>query len=190
MITVSCLRRAQLLALCAALFLGGAVGEAGAQTSTSVSLPIAPGTRVRVKARGLVAPLLANYMQVRGDTAMFIEDVSGRGIWSFALSDITSLERTAGEARSNRRDIVRWGGYGAGAGLVLGLVVSASLTPDTDKKYSRPLSGLLGMAIGGTGGALYGSRKSSEKWVSVPMPRRISFLPHRGGATVGLGFTF
>jgi hypothetical protein len=43
----------------------------------------------------MVVPLIANFLEQRGDTLVFIEDERGRGVWSFGLSQIERLETSA-----------------------------------------------------------------------------------------------
>jgi hypothetical protein len=153
------------------------------------SLPIAPGTRVRVASPKLVAPLVANFLRMRGDTAVFMEDGSGRGVWSIQLADITRLERSSGERRGERGNMLKGAAIGGGAGLVLGYGFAATFSPsDSSKKFSRALTGLVGAAVGGTIGALIGYRRGVENWTNVTLPRRLSVIPYRRGA--GLSFTF
>jgi hypothetical protein len=151
---------------------------------------IAPGSRVRVQAATLVAPLVANFLEQRSDTLVFIEEGTGRGIWSFAIGQIQRLERTAGEGGRNRRPMARGALVGAGAGLVAGLLFAAVASPSSEEEmYSRPLTGLLGAGIGGAIGAFIGSRKQSEQWISVPLPGHLSLQPDfRSGMRVSFSF--
>jgi hypothetical protein len=150
---------------------------------SGVTLPIAPGTRVRVTADNLVTPLIANYLELRGDTIILFEEGAGRGIWSVTLDQVRRLEATAGTRRVNRPYVVRGALIGGAVGAVGGVVFAASTSPsDPDKQYSRPLSGLLGAAVGAGIGALIGSRFTAEGWVPVRLPGRMSLAPHRGGA--------
>jgi hypothetical protein len=163
------------------------VSAAGAQQA----LPIAPGTRVRVRAANLVAPLVANFLQMRGDTAVFIEDAAGKGVWSLHVSDIARLERSDGEQRANKPYIIRGAAAGAAVGLVGGLLVASSLEPsDSDKKYSRGASGAAGAVVGAVIGGLIGSRFGAERWTNVPLPRRMSVLPGPRGMGLRVGFDF
>lgn len=161
----------------------------GAEAQQAIS--IAPGTRVRVRAANLVAPLVANFLQMRGDTAVFIEDAAGRGVWSLHVSDITRLERSDGEQKSNTPYIIRGAAIGAGVGAVGGLLIASSLKPsDSGKKYSRGLSGGAGAVVGGIIGAVIGSRFGSERWTNVSLPRRLSVLPDSRGLGLRVGFNF
>lgn len=161
-------------------------------TPSRVGLPIVPGTRVRVTASTLVAPLIANFLEMRGDTAVFIENSSGRGIWTFTLDQITRLEQSAGEQNRNGDYMLKAGALGFGGGAALGLIFSSTVRPsDTSKRYSRLWTGLAGGAVGGAIGALIGSRFSREGWTRLPLPHRMSFAPHRrGGLDVGFDFSF
>jgi hypothetical protein len=133
----------------------------------------------------MVAPLVANFMHMSADTAVFIEDVAGRGIWSIQVGEITRLERSIGERRMQAPLMIRWGLIGAGAGAVGGLLVSSTFKPSDDtRKYDRLTSALVGSGIGAVVGALYGGRKPREAWTDVPI-RRVTVAPSRNGVTVG-----
>ena len=172
------------------LCLAGLAPEAGAQASSRAAVPITAGTRVRVKTPTLVAPLIANFLEQRGDTLVFIEDGRGRGVWSFALAQIERLETTGGESGRNKRPVGRGAVIGGGIGLVGGLLFAAAAQPsDSTKKYSRPLTAGLGAGIGVGLGAIIGSRAKSERWVNVPLPRQFSLIPNRrGGFSIAIGF--
>jgi hypothetical protein len=153
------------------------------------AIPIAPGTRVRVRATNLVAPVVANFLQMRGDTAVFIEDAAGRGVWSLHVSDITKLERSNGERKANQPYIVRGAIIGGGAGLVGGLLIASSLKPsDSGKKYSRGASGGAGLLVGAVVGGIIGSRFGAERWTAVSLPRRVSVLPDSRGLGLRVEF--
>ena len=154
--------------------------------------PVPPGTRVRVHADNLVTPLVAHFLEMRGDTAVFIEDAAGRGVWSLSLDQITKLERSAGDQRSNTPYIMKGALIGAPIGAVGGFIFSASFHPsDSTKKYNRFPTALVGAVVGAGVGALVGTRFASEHWSNVPLPRRVSLMPSpRGGFQVGLGFVF
>lgn len=158
--------------------------------STQSELPIAPGTRVRVTADNLVTPLIANFLELRGDTLILFEEGAGRGIWSVALGQVQRLEATAGDRGLHRPYIVRGALVGAGAGAIAGLVFASALEPsDPDREYSRPLTGLVGAAVGAGIGALIGSRFTTEAWMPVPLPRGLSLRPGRAGL-LGLTVVF
>lgn len=155
------------------------------------SLPIAPGTRVRVASPRLVAPLVANFLRMRGDTAVFIEDGSGQGVWSIQLADITRLEQSSGERRGETRNVAKGAAIGGGAGFVLGYAFAAVFSPsDSSKKFSRGLTGLAGAAVGGAIGAYFGYRRGVENWTNVALPRRLSLIPYHRGAGLSLTFEF
>jgi len=156
----------------------------------SNAVPLTPGSRVRVKTPTMVVPLIANFLEQRGDTLMFIEDERGRGVWSFGLSQIERLETSAGEAGVNKAPIARGATIGGGIGLVLGVVFAASATPsDSTKEYSKIMTGVAGAGIGALIGAIIGSRAKSERWVAVALPRKLSLVPNRGGGfTLSFGF--
>lgn len=158
--------------------------------SAAQGLPLVAGARVRIKATNLVAPLVANYLELRGDTLMLFEESAGRGVWSFALSQVERLETTTGDRRGHRPYILRGAAYGFAGGTVAGLLFAASVSPsDPDREYSRPLTAVVGGAIGAGVGALIGSRLVAEGWAPVPLPRRVSLTPDlRGGLRLGIGF--
>lgn len=143
------------------------------------TVPVPPGSRVRVKTPNLVAPLIANFLEQRGDTLVFIEDGRGRGLWSFSIGQIERLEMTAGEAGRNKAPIAKGAAIGAGVGLVLGVIFASVADPaDESRKYSSFLTGALGAGVGAGVGAYFGSRVKAEHWVDVPLNRRLSLRAH------------
>lgn len=157
---------------------------------TPQGLPLARGARVRIKASNLVAPLVANYLEVRSDTLILFEESAGRGVWSFALAQVERLETTTGDQRGHRRYILRGAAYGFAGGAVAGFLFASSSKPsDPDREYSRPLSAFVGGALGAGVGALIGSRIVAEGWAPVPLPRRVSIGPDAQGR-LRLGLTF
>lgn len=135
-------------------------------------LPLVPGARVRVTAQGMVAPLVANYLELRGDTLVVFEEGSARGIWSFALDDIGRLETTLGERPFHRPYILRGTAIGSALGAAAGIVFAAvAKPPDPTTRYDRLLSAAAGAAGGGAIGALVGSRFKAESWRTVPLPQ-------------------
>jgi hypothetical protein len=162
---------------------------ASAQRATQSSISLLQGSRVRVKAATMVAPLIANYLEQRGDTLVFIEEGRGPGVWSFAISQIDRLETTAGEGGRVQRYVARGAAYGAGAGAIGGLIFAGVASPsDSTKEYSRPLTALAGAAVGAGIGAIIGSRFKTERWVNVPIVRQLSFeLDPRRGILVTIG---
>lgn len=167
----------------------GIVPQLGAQTRTSGSVPVIPGSRVRVSTPNLVAPLIANFLEQRGDTLVFIEEGTGPGVWTFELSQIQQLERTAGEAGHNRKPIVLGAAIGAGVGLVSGAVFARFLQPsDSTREYNRVLTALVGAGVGAGVGGFWGSRVKTERWVNVPLPRQFSLRTN--GRGVALTFLF
>lgn len=183
------------------VLLGASTVIAGAQQTTTPAtpatpgrlgaLPILPGTRVRVKASNLVTPLVATYLEMRGDTAVFIESV-GRGLWSLALDQITSLERSAGEQRRNSSYVIKSAAIGVPIGaLAFWGVTGIFRTGDSTRKFSRGATAALGAVVGGVVGGIVGTRFATEHWSPVPLPKRVSFVPtRRGGLQVGVGFNF
>lgn len=170
----------RLKALLVTMILACSSRDALAQARPS-TVPVPPGSRVRVKTPSLVAPLVANFLEQRGDTLVFIEDGRGRGLWSFSIGQIERLEMTAGEADRNKAPIAKGAAIGAGVGLVLGVIFASVADPsDESRKYSPLLTGALGAAVGGGIGAYFGSRVKTERWVDVPLNRRLSL---RAGGT-------
>ena len=177
----------QLKALVVSLALICVAQDVSAQTRTTGStVPIVPGSRVRVKAPTLVAPLVANFLEQRGDTLVFIEDGRGRGLWSFGISQIERLELAAGESGRNKRPIAQGAVIGAGIGLLFGVLFATAAEPsDSTKEYSKVMSGLAGAGVGAGVGAFVGSRVKAERWVNVPLPGRLS-LRLNGRSGIGL----
>lgn len=163
--------------------------DVAAQARTSGSVPVVPGTRVRVKTTSLVAPLVANFLEQRGDTLVFIEEGRGRGLWSFDLAQIQKLEMTAGDVGRNTRPIAKGAAIGAGVGLALGVLFAGVAQPsDSTKEYSKVLSGLAGAGAGAGVGAWFGSRVKTEGWVNIPLPRQLSLrVSGRGGLAIAIG---
>jgi hypothetical protein len=135
-----------------------------------------------VSSRQLVTPLIANYLESRGDTLVFFEGGNGRGIWSLTLDQIDKVETTIGQKPNHERYMVIGGLIGAGTvGLVSAFFASNYHPGDSTREYNNIKSGLIGAVIGGGLGVLIGSRFGGEKWREVPMPRRISFAPDAHG---------
>lgn len=160
--------------------------QAGSLAAQQVS--VLPGSRVRVTAATLVAPLVANFLEQRGDTLVLIEESSGRGVWSLPLAQVLKLETTGGDATVNRPYVLTGAAIGAGSGLVAGLLFAAAARPSEEgRTYNRPVVGLVGAAIGGGIGAFIGSRRRTERWVNVPLPS-VLVLPGRRGVGLSLPF--
>lgn len=182
------LRTAILLALLLAAGSGAAAQRLPDQARTQ-GLPLVPGARVRVTAQGMVAPLVANYLELRGDTLVVFEEGSGRGIWSFYLADITRLETTLGERPFHRPYILRGAAVGGALGAVGGLVFAAVARPaDRTKRYDRLLSTAAGALGGGGLGALLGSRVKMESWRAVALPQRSVSGSYRAGIVLTRSF--
>jgi outer membrane autotransporter protein len=161
--------------------------DVAAQQRSAGTVALQAGSRVRVKTASLVAPLVANFLEQRGDTLMFIEDGRGRGVWSFAIGQIERLETTAGEASRNTNPMAKGAAIGAGVGLIGGVLFAAAASPsDSTKQYNKILTGLVGAAVGGGVGAYVGSRVKAERWVEVPLHRQLSLRMN----TRKLGLTF
>ena len=155
-----------------------------AQTSSG-KVAIAPGTRIRVSTPSLVAPLVANFLEQRGDTLVVIEDGRGRGVWSFDLAQVERIETTAGQVGRSSSAIKKGALIGGAIGLATGIIFAASFDPSNeDRRYSRMQTGIVAGLAGAGFGAFIGMRVTTEKWVNVPLPKQLTIGPNRGG-----GFT-
>lgn len=166
-----------------------------ATSRASVGLPIVPGARVRIWASTLVSPLLANYLETKGDTAVFIESAAGRGIWTFTIDQITRIEQSQGEKRFNGGPMLKSGLIGVPVGALLFWGATGIFTPsDSTSQYNRGGTAAAGALVGGVVGVVVGSFFKAERWMSLPLPNRMSFRPirrgGRDGVEVGLGFAF
>lgn len=159
-------------------------------TVSAQQVNVAPGSRVRVSTQSLVAPLIANFLEQRGDTLVFIEDGTGRGVWPIPLEQILRLETTGGESARSSSSVMRGAAIGGLSGFVAGALFVASVKPsESGKTYDRLLTGAVGAAVGAGIGAYIGSRVKSERWVNVPLPGRFTLLPDlRGGLRISVSF--
>jgi hypothetical protein len=167
----------------AALFVFAPGANAGAQALT-------PGTRVRVKSSEVVAPVIGSYQGMRRDTVIVIEDGAGAKVWTFAAPAVDRLEVSAGVKGGNRGPTLHWALLGAAVGAGAGILTAAILERNSASNYNEVLSGAVGAAIGGGLGAVYGYRQLEERWSAVSIPRRVGFLPSRGGVRVAFSATF
>ena len=170
-------------ALFAAAFVFAPLAFANAQS-------LAPGTRVRVKAPSVVAPITGSFQGMRRDTLVVIEDDVTAQVWNFTTSTIERLEVSDGMKRGNRKQMVRWGFFGALGGAGVGWLLAATLEAGGDAEYNDALSAGVGAAIGAGLGVAYGYRMVEERWNSVPIPRRVGVLPTRGGVRVSYSASF
>ena len=146
---------------------------------------------MKVTAPSLVGPLVANYLEMRSDTVVLVEDRAGQGLWSIPYSDIRALHLSAGMKQNHTPYILQGAALGGGAGLLVGILAAATFQPsDTSKKFKRLTTGLVGAAIGAGIGGFVGSRFSAENWVPISLPRRLSVYPSSKGAVVKLDVTF
>jgi hypothetical protein len=160
--------------------------------AASSQLPLVPGTRIRVFAANMVAPIVGSFLETRTDSLVFIEESAGRGIWTLGFDQITKLESTTGEGRTNASYIKRGTVIGAlGGGLAAG-IFAASLEPsDTTRQYNRVGTIAIGLAVGAAAGALIGSRFSQEQWREIGVPRgRLTLMPARDGWRLGWAIGF
>jgi hypothetical protein len=156
-----------------------------AQTS-GATVSLAPGSRVRVKTPTLVAPLVANFLEQRGDTLVFIEDGRGRGVWSFDLAQIDRLETTRGQVGRNTRAMQKGALIGGVIGLATGIIFAATFDPSNgNRQYSRVQTGIVAGLAGAGFGFFIGSLQTAEAWVAVPLPKQAPDLT--AGFSFGLG---
>lgn len=154
--------------------------QSGASSQTPTGIPLVPGSRVRVTATSLVAPLVGNYLSLRGDTLILYEEQAGRGVWSVTLDQVTKLETTVGMKTGHGPFIARGALIGGGAGMIGGLIFAASAKPSNpSRQYSRPLTALVGIGAGALVGGFVGSRFRAEKWAPVPLPTHAGAAPGR-----------
>ncbi|MGH7713648.1 MAG: hypothetical protein ACREOG_20350 [Gemmatimonadaceae bacterium] len=164
--------------------------EAQASSSTLV-LPVPPGARVRVTAPSLVGPLIANYLEMRADTVVLVEDRAGQGLWSIPYSELRSLHLSIGQKRNHGPYIFRGAAIGAAGGFLIGVLTAASFQPsDTSKKFKRVTTGAVVGGIGALLGGIVGSRFTTENWSPISLTRRMSFTPSPHGAGLRIDVSF
>lgn len=162
-------------------------------TAPRTVLPIVPGARVKVSATTLVAPLLANYLEMKGDTAVFIESSAGRGIWTFTLDQITRIEQSQGDKKYNKGPMIKGAAIGAPIGALLFWGTTGIVnTSDSTRKFNRGATAGFGAVVGAVVGAIVGSRVPQEHWLPLPLPKKVSFNPFRkdGAMELRIGYTF
>jgi hypothetical protein len=175
----------------AVLLVSGVVCTTTLEAQSSFVLPVPPGARVRVTAPQLVGPLIANYLEMRADTVVLVEDRAGQGLWSIPYSEIRSLHLSAGQKKNHAPYILRGAMIGGGAGFVSGLLLASSFQPsDTSKKYKRITTGAVFGGIGALLGGIVGSRFSAENWSPINLPRRLSLVPSPNGAAIKFEVAF
>jgi hypothetical protein len=151
---------------------------------------LAPGTRVRVKASNVVAPIIGAYQTMRRDTLVIMEEGEAAQLWSFSSSTVERFEVSAGLKGGNRRPITRWALIGAGVGAAVGFLAASALEGNSDSEYNDVLSAAVGAGIGAGVGAAYGWRVQEEHWTAVPLPRRVGLVPSRRGVRLAFGTSF
>ncbi len=162
-----------------------------AQSSPTLVLPVPPGARVRITAASLVGPLMANYLEMRGDTVVLVEDRAGQGLWSIPYSEIRTLHLSVGQKRNHGPYILKGAALGGGSGFILGALIAASVQPsDTSKKFKRVTTGLVVGGIGAALGGIVGSRFSVENWSPISLQRRVSLVPSAHGAVIRVDLLF
>ena len=159
--------------------------------ASSLVLPVPPGARVRVTAASLVSPLMANYLEMRADTVVLVDDRAGQGLWSIPYSELRSLHLSVGQKKYHAPYMLRGAAVGGGAGFVIGALLASTISPsDTSKKFKRVTTGLVGAGIGAALGTLVGSRFSVENWSPITLPRRLSLVPSAHGAALRVDVLF
>lgn len=175
----------------AVLVIGSVACTAGLEAQSSLVLPVPPGARVRVTAPSLVGPLIANYLEMRGDTVVLVEDRAGRGLWSIPYSEIRSLHLSIGQKKNHGPYIIKGAVIGGAAGFGLGLIFAASIQPsDTGKKFKRLTTGAAVGGISAVLGGIIGSRFSAENWSPINLPRRLTLVPSPNGAAIRFELAF
>jgi hypothetical protein len=177
----------------AAFFLGStACGSmVAAQSSPTLVLPVPPGARIRVTASSLVGPLIANYLEMRADTVVLVEERAGQGLWSIPFSELRTLHLSVGQKQYHGPYMFTGAAVGGGAGFVIGTLLASTLQPsDTSKKFKRITTGLVGAGIGAALGAFVGSRFSVENWSPITLPRRVTLVPSARGASLRVDVLF
>ena len=179
----------RLKALVISLGLALIAHNAAAQTASNATIGVQPGSRVRVTTPTMVSPLIANFLEQRGDTLVFIENEKGRGVWSFGVAQIDRLETTAGETGRSKSAMKKGAIIGGIAGLATGILFAATFDPSGDnRKYSRMQTGIVAGLAGAGFGFLIGSFVSTERWVNVPLPKQLTNVPTMSpGLRVGFG---
>lgn len=161
-----------------------------AQSSPTV-LPVPPGARVRVTAPSLVAPLVANYLEMRGDTVILVDDRAGRGLWSIPYNDIRSLHLSIGQKKNHAPYITRGAVLGGAPGFLIGVIFASTVDPsDTTKKFKRITTGAIGAVGGALIGGFVGSRFSTENWSPIALRRRVTLAPMPRGAQLRVELPF
>lgn len=174
-----------------AYLVGSTAHVVAAQSSPTLVLPVPPGARVRVTAPSLVGPLMANFLEMRADTVVLVDDRAGQGLWSIPYADIRTLHLSVGQKRNHGPYILRGVVLGGGGGFVIGALAAASFQPsDTSKKFKRVTTGLVGAGAGAILGAIVASRFSTENWSPITLPKRLSLIPSPHGATLRVDVLF
>ena len=154
-------------------------------------LPVPPGARVRVTAPSLVTPLIANYLEMRGDTVVLVDDRAGRGLWSIPYNDIRSLHLSIGQKKNHQPYIIRGAVLGGAAGFILGALFAATIDPsDTTKKFKRVTTGAIVGTAGALAGGFVGSRFTTENWSPITLRRRVTLAPMPRGAQLRVELPF
>lgn len=177
----------------AAFFLGStACGSmVAAQSSSTLVLPVPPGARIRVTAPSLVGPLIANYLEMRADTVVLVEDRAGQGLWSIPYSELRTLHLSVGQKRYHGPYMLTGAAVGGGAGFLVGTLLASTIQPsDTSKKFKRVTTGLVGAGISAALGAFVGSRFSVENWSPITLPKRLTLVPSARGASLRVDVLF
>jgi hypothetical protein len=170
-----------------------AIPRAEAQIAPLVELQ--PGTRVRVQAPGVLAgPLEATVIARARDTVTL---TTSRGVpIHVPLAAITTAEVSRG--RSHADGSVKGLTWGAGAGLVVGLVSAIVYDARSDACGAEPCDNKLspgqvvvsGFVTGAVLGAGIGAIKGVEHWERLTIPTYVAVRPSRAGVTLMVAVPF
>jgi hypothetical protein len=183
------LRTIVAIAWCSAM----AIPRADAQLAPLVELQ--PGTRVRVQAPGVVANSLEATVVTRVRDTVTLTTVRGVSI-PVALAAITAADVSRG--RSHRNGAVEGLAWGAGAGLVVGLLSAVIYDARSDACGAEPCENALspgevvagGFMTGALLGAGIGAIAGAERWERLTIPMFVAVRPSRAGLALVLAVSF
>jgi len=170
-----------------------AIPRADAQIAQLVELQ--PGTRVRVQAPGVVAGPLEATVVTRARDTVTLTNPRGMAV-RVPLAAITAAAVSRG--RSHRDGAVKGLAWGAGAGLVVGLLGAIVYDARSDECGAEPCDNNLSpseVAAGGfmTGAALgagIGAIAGVEHWESLTIPTYVTVRPSRAGLALVVAVQF
>lgn len=167
------------------------------------SLPLAPGTRVRVTTRSIAVDStvtvlrrqVATVVASRSDRLVLTPVGRARDTVSVGLSDVTLLEASRGRHRQTWKGMAVGAGIGAATGVVVTAIANERCEGDDwciVGNIGRGVAIVSGGVIGAMGGALVGgiigATHVTERWRTVPL--QVALLPrgtHGFAVTVSLG---